>query len=160
LGTKTSSSTASSVESLKAQLAEITAQIAALTSEASQYGEAVVRRFTALHWRTIQAAMIVDGSCDDKGRITGKLRQDGKGYALVKKADVKLYMACKGFYGTLKAREANGLPIELSATPNDKGRSQVMFAGEIIEQLVKDGWLSKDSALLKAEPKARSTKKS
>lgn len=167
MSTKTSSS-ASVVAGLQEQLAALQRQIAELTSasvsHASKITPEIVGRFTIGNWAALQAAMMVDGTSDEFGRVKGKLRTDRKGYALVKKADTpegkRLYMAVKGFRMTLISRKEKGLPVELSATPNDKGRSQVLYAQEVIADLVKAGWISSNSPILAgSEPKARKSAK-
>lgn len=154
MGTKTSSS-ASVVAALQAQLAELNAKIAELQGETLTVTAEIAKRFTQEHWRALRFSMVVGGA--DKP----ELAKDRKGYALVKKASPQLYMACKGFEATLRSRKENGLPVELNSTPNDKGRSQILFAQETISELIERGFISKESPLLTTEPKARkSTKKS
>lgn len=158
--TKAASSTVTSVESLQAQLAAIQQQIASLTSTKLRVTPEAVRRFTIDHWTALQAALVVDGSVKSHGRITGKLRADRKGYALVKGCNPAWYMAVKGFVGTMVSRENNGLPVELNNIPNDKGRTQVLYAQEILQQLGEAGFVDLSKPLFTgAEPKARKSNK-
>lgn len=143
------------VEAMQAELAKLQARIAALTSESIGVSEAAVKRFTQQHWHALRMAMVVGGA--DKPQLA----KDRKGYALVKGVDVKWYMACKGFEATLRSRAQNGLPVELSSTPNDKGRSQVLYAQEILQALVDAKFIDANSPLLVGnEPKARKSRKS
>jgi hypothetical protein len=153
LGTKnTTKSAASTVESLQAQLAALQQQIASLTSAELTVSAEAVGRFTREHWHTLRFAMVVGGA--DKPT----LRKDRKGYALVKGANPAWYMACKGFENTLRSREENSLPIELSAEPNSKGRSQVQYAQEILTAMVEGGFIDPKSALITGKSAKKAAK--
>lgn len=151
LSTKT---TSSAVESLQEQLAKLQKQIAELTQESYAVSEAVVRRFTAQKFHDARMFLVVH---DQNNKPV--LAKGTKGYALKKGVEPSLYFAIKGLEGTLKAREAKGEPVELSAKLNDKGRSQIMFAQETIAKMVEGGWINRDSAILQEEPKARKSSK-
>lgn len=143
MGTKnTTKSATAEAAALQAELAKIQARIAALTGESLTVSVEAVKRFNREHWRALRFAMVVGGEENPK------LRTDRKGYALVKNADPKWYMACKGFENTLRSREENELPVELSAEPNDKGRSQIMYAQETLSAMVEAGFIDKNSPLI------------
>jgi hypothetical protein len=104
---------------------------------------AAVGRFTQAHWRTLRFAMVVGGA------EKPQLAKGRKGYALVKGADIKWYMGCKGFENTLKAQAAAGEPVGLHTTPNPKtGRTQVQYAQEILTAMVSAGFIDAKSKLL------------
>ena len=142
----------SSVASLQQQLAALQAEIAALTHTESRVNSEAVASLSAKDWNAIRFNMVVH---DNQNRP--QLAKDRKGYALVKGADVKLYMAAKGFANTLLAQERKGETVGLKTTLNDKGRSQIMYATETIEALIEQGFVKPDR-FIKTASKKRSSK--
>jgi hypothetical protein len=145
----TTKSATSAVVALQAELAALQARIAALTGESLSVSAAAVGRFTQAHWHTLRFAMVVGGA------EKPQLAKGRKGYALVKGADIRWYMGCKGFENTLKAQASNDEPIGLHAEPNAKtGRTQVQYAQEILTAMVEAGFIDPKSKLLVGESKA------
>lgn len=143
---------ASAVETLQAELARIQREIAALTQEEYSVSEAAVRRFTADHFKALRMTMVIHDGQNQPVKAKGR-----NAWALKKNADAKLYYNLKGLEGTLRSREiakAKGedVKVELSSTLNDKGRSQIMFAQEVLQSCIDGGWLGSDSPLLRNEP--------
>jgi hypothetical protein len=155
---KSSTSSVGSVEALQAQLAALQAQIASLTAEKRTISAESVGRFTLEHWVTLQAAMIQNGTTKGSGtgmKATGDLSKERKGYALRKGILPKWYMAVRGFANTLRYQAENGLPVGLHTEPNDKGRTQVQYAQEILDELVENGVIEANSPLLTGESKRK-----
>ena len=157
MSTKTQSS---AVTSLQAKLAAIQAEIAALTQEDFAVTEAAVRRFTMEHFHALRMSLVVKDAANKPQLAKGR-----KGYALKKGVETKWYYAVKGLENTLKARaerKAKGeeVEVELSAKLNDDGRSQIMFAQEILGELVEAGFIDPNSKLLQGEPQTASKKRS
>lgn len=127
------------VAALEATLAKVQAELAALRGSQSPVNAEAVAKLTAAEWNSIRFNMVVHD-----GNNKPQLAKGRKGYALVKGADVKLYMYTKGFYATLKAQAANGEPVSLHTEINDKGRSQLMLATETIAALIEQGFVKPD----------------
>lgn len=140
---------------LQAKLAELQRQIAALTQVESSVNSEAVASLTAKDWRTIRLNMVQHDRNNQP-----IFDREKNAYKLVKGADVKDYMFCRGFESTLIARANKGQPVELGTTVNPKtGYSQLMYATETIERLIAANFVKPDR-FVKAEPKARKPRKS
>lgn len=130
-----------SIEKLLAMQAEINAQIARLTAKKAVVTEEAVSKLTEQHFHTLRFALVVGGAEAPK-------KQRGKNaYELIKGADVKWYMALKGFENTLAAkaaRKARGENVEVALynEPNERtGRTQRQYAQEILTEMHNGGFI-------------------
>jgi hypothetical protein len=155
MGTAKTASSVANVEELRRELAEINAQLQALTSESYSVSEAAVRRLSIADWQKIRMSMVEHDRNNQPVKVKGENR-----FKLVKTANPKTYSAIHGLINTLRSRAQNGLPVELSATLNSKGRSQIMFAQEVLTACVNEGFVNPKAAILQDEPKVRASKKS
>ena len=152
--------TAQSVAALEATLAKVQAELAALRGASTGVNGEAVANLTADEWNQIRFNMVVHDRNNKPQLAKGR-----KGYELVKGADVKLYMAAKGFAATLYSIAAKitkgelpaGTPIKLHTKLNDDGRSQLMYATETIASLIAQGFVKPDRFVSAAK---KATKKS
>jgi hypothetical protein len=146
--------TAQSVAALEATLAKVQAELAALRGANTGVNGEAVAKLTAAEWQSIRFNMVVH----DKNNKP-QLAKGRKGYELVKGADVKLYMAAKGFANTLLAQQRNGEPVGLHTEVNDKGRTQLMYATETIASLIAQGFVKPDRFISAAKKATRKSSK-
>jgi hypothetical protein len=142
--------TKSTVADLESLLVKVQAELAQLRGTQSRVNSEAVASLSAAEWNLIRFNMVVMNNQNKP-----QLAKNHKGYALVKGADVKLYMATKGFANTLKSQDEKGETVGLKTELNSKGRSQLMYATEVIEALIEGGFVKPDRFI-----KAKATKKS
>lgn len=101
--------------------------------------EAQIRALTADHFKTLKYSVV------EKDSDGENLVKDNQ-YVLVDGAEYAWYRGLKGLEASMRK---NG---EISTEPNDKGRSQMDFAREILSEMVDGGFCKLGKA--KAEVKA------